>query len=107
MSGVQTRGTAALEAEQAEVDNLLVGGQQIEQDELLEDLVGVDTASDDVTDARVPSPDPPDYLTAVERTYRQVMQEQEGMEQAGQLTKDAGLMMHILSQRFHTAIERT
>ncbi len=106
MSGVQTRGRAALEAEQADVGDLLVGGYQDEQDGLPEDLMGVDTASDDDTNAHAP-PDPTDYFAAAERTYRQVIQEQEGMDQVVQLTEDARLMMHILSQGFQTAIERT
>ena len=85
--------------------NLFAGRHELFEDDVPEDLLGVDTASDNDTEALIP-PKPPDYITAAEPTYRQVMLEQETRDE-GQLSEDAGLMMHILSQGFQTAIERT
>ncbi len=63
MSGVQTRGSAALEAERAEVGNLLTGGHELLEDDVTEDLKGADTASDNNMEALIP-PNPPDYVAA-------------------------------------------
>ncbi len=94
MSGVQTWSSAALEAEQAEVGDLLTGGHELLEDDVTEDLMGADTASDNDMEASY-------HQTHQTMLQQRVMQEQE--RGAGQLTEDAGLIMHILSQGFQTA----